>query len=120
LPRIDEIISKYPFLRKIKEKTTKTTHDTKYDPREAISNYHSIHASSHLSEIMMLDNSKELLDMNLNEMKFFTLISIILYARNLEEQQREYKKGIRAAAKWARILTTKQFVFDEDTDLITE
>ncbi|MGD9130307.1 MAG: asparagine synthase-related protein, partial [Candidatus Bathyarchaeota archaeon] len=66
LPRISEIVSSNHFLRKMKEKMTRTAHDTKYDPREAISNYHSIHASSHLSEIMMLDNSKELLDMNLN------------------------------------------------------
>ena len=94
LPRIQEIMSKHSFLRKLINKTMKLTEDTKYNPNEKIRNYQQIHVPSYLGEFMSLHNVKKLFNINLNERKFFTLISIILYALNLEDKQRRVYQRI--------------------------
>lgn len=84
-PRISKIMSNNSFLKKIKKKIVKPPDDTEFSPRENISNYHLMQFPSYLREFISLNNEKELLDMNLNEIKFFTLISILLYAHTLKE-----------------------------------
>ena len=84
IPRIEKIIFKYPFLRKLTEKAM----FTRYNPNKSIRNYRQIRDLSYLNACAYLSNLKELLDNNLNEPEFFTLITIILYILHLRNAKR--------------------------------
>lgn len=91
LPRFQEIASRYFSLlpRKMQNIARMVgKEDLKYDPNEKIENYQQIRVPSYLGELMSLYQVKRLLEDDLNDGRFFSLISIILYALNLEDKQR--------------------------------
>ncbi|MFX0115353.1 MAG: hypothetical protein ACFFB3_12460, partial [Candidatus Hodarchaeota archaeon] len=90
-PRIQEIVSKrlHLFPRRIQNMIRVAKEDITYNPQEKITNYQEMQLPSNLTEFISLDDARVHAKADLNDGRFFTLISIILFAKNLEDTHQD-------------------------------
>ncbi len=85
LPRIEETVLDNAILRKIIKYIYKIKVNIKYDPQKEINNYQELDTPSSINDMFILKNVNKLLNQDLNETKFFNLITILLYAQYLQQ-----------------------------------
>ncbi len=94
MPRIEKHVTKHfsRLPKKMQRMVQRFKEDLQYDPDAMIRDYPRIRISSNLGQFMSLRTAEDLLNANLNEGRFFTLLSIILYALSLDAGQK--KRGL--------------------------